>query len=271
MSQTSKTLILSGALLVVVCSVAVAVLNAGASRGKLRTLETSSTPLQLPTQSRGEGKPRNLSLQPEAMKMSRRLGARFGPKSRGTTIATANLKIGTNLQPATIIRRQTDDGESVELVLGNRRLTWTETEGLRIAASSPTASELLLAEQLIFDSPDQFVLAQLRGASYFTVARNVRPVDAGEDYQGPLWTMIRVDEPQQTENARSLSPWRIYYLNTRTGLPDRIEYRLDGQQIRAEFVSWADQNGEKTPAHVTWSNNGQVVMEYRIASISHNN
>jgi hypothetical protein len=182
-------------------------------------------------------------------------------------MATGTLIVGTNQQAATIIRRQTDNGEAVEVVLGNRTLRWRDMEGIE---GSPTASERLLAERLILDSPDQFVLAQLRGASYFTIARNVRPTDAGDDYNGPLWHLVRVDEPPQEESRRPLSTWRIYYLNAQTGLPDRIVYQLHGQNIRTDFVEWSEQNGEKTPARVTWSSGGQMIMEYRTTSISHN-
>ena len=82
--------------------------------------------------------------------------------------------------------------------------------------------------------------------------------------------MVRVDEPKQNETARPLSTWRIYYINSQTGLPDRIEYQLDGQDIRTEFLEWTEQNGENFPLRVTWSIAERVVMEYRTTSITHN-
>ena len=263
MSRKWKTLILSGASLIVVSCATTAILNAGAST------ETLLPAKQIP-QPRSERRIRNLSLQPEALKASRQLGTRFAPKARGSTVATGNLIVGTNEQMITITRRQTDDGESIDLVLGGRTLTWNQTEGVRALTNSPTATERRLAEQLVLDSPDQFVLAQLRGASYFTVARNVRPTDATDGYTGPLWTLVRVDERQQNETARPLSAWRIYYINAQTGLPDRIEYQLDGQDIRAEFLEWTEQQGEKTPSRVRWSSDGTTIMEYRTTTVSHN-
>ena len=263
MSRKWKTLILSGASLIAVSCATTAILNADAAT------ETLSR-TQLPSQPRIGRRIRNLSLQPEAVKVSRNLGARFAPKARGETISAGNLIIRTNEQTATITRRQTDNGESVDVVLGPRTLTWTETEGVRGLPSSPTSIQRRLAEQLVLDSPDQFVLAQLRGASYFTVARNVRPTDATDGYTGPLWTLVRVDEPQQNENARPLSSWRIYYINAQTGLPDRVEYQLDGQDIRTEFLEWTEQNGEKTPSRVRWSSEGATIMEYRTTTVSHN-
>ena len=214
---------------------------------------------------------RNLMLKPEAFSVSRQLGNRFKSASRSVSTAVGTLTIDRKEHPVTLVRRQTDSGEIVEVHIGNRGLKWDHQEGLTEASGRTTDEERLLAERLILDSPDQFVLAQLRGAGYFTVARNVRPTDAGDDYSGPLWNLVRVDEPQQQdENLRALSTWRIYYINVHTGLPDRIEYQLNGQDIRTDFVEWTDQNGELTPVHVRWSSGGQVIMEYTARNVSHN-
>ena len=261
MSRKWKTLILGGASLVVVVSATSVILISASPESPLTTAPV--------TQPGKERRLRNLSLQPEAFKVSRRLGTRFNPKAGGSTITSGTLLVGTEQQTATIIRRQTDDGESVDVVLRGRTLRWNAREGLG-GPSSPTAAERLLAEQLILDSPDQFVLAQLRGASYFVVARNVRPADAGDGYAGPLWTLVRVDEPKQSENAQPLSTWRIYYINAQSGLPDRIEYQVNGEEIRTDFLEWAEQNGENSPSRVTWSIAGRVVMEYQTTSVTHN-
>lgn len=124
-------------------------------------------------------------------------------------------------------------------------------------------------ERLTLDSPDQFVLAQLRGASYFTIARNVRPTEANDGYSGPLWNLVRVDEPQ-TAKMQPLSSWRIYYLNVETGLPDRIEYELNEQPVNVEFLEWSKQGDETTPSLVKWSSNGKSLMELRVTSLSLN-
>ena len=214
---------------------------------------------------------RNLSLKPEAFSVSRRLGDRFKPMSRAVTTALGNVTVGGNQQPLVLVRRQTENGETVEIQIGNRVLNWNGMEGLSALSGALSAAERLMAERLILDSPDQFVLAQLRGASYFTLARNVRPSDALDGYNGPLWNLVRVDEPrQQNENLRALSTWRIYYINVHTGLPDRIEYQLNGQDIRVDFVQWTEQNGQKTPFMVRWSSGAQLLMEYQSTSVSHN-
>ena len=113
------------------------------------------------------------------------------------------------------------------------------------------------------------MLAQLRGATYFTIVRNLRPTDTNDGYAGPLWTLVRVNEPQAAA-ARPLSPWRIYYLNVQTGLPDRVEYELNSQPVTVEFVEWIKQGEETNPSVVKWSSNGQPLMELRITNVSLN-
>jgi hypothetical protein len=169
-----------------------------------------------------------------------------------------------------VTRRQTESGETVDLSFANRALTWNAEEGTKTNGAEATDSDRLLLERLLLDSPDNFVLAQVRGASYFTVAHNVRPTDATDGYDGPLWNLVRVDESPTDEKLRPLSTWRIYYINVRTGLPDRVEYQLNGREIRADFLEWTAQQGEKTTSHIRWSSDGQTIMEYRATSVSLN-
>lgn len=264
MSRVRTRLFLGAAIVLVACVTSIIIIS--------RAAPTTSSALvsEPPAQPDKSQKFRNLSLRPEALAVSRHLGRRFHPTSRASSTAVGKLTIGGKEHPLIVLRRQTDSGESVEVGLGNRSLRWSEREGPKAASGELQQTERLLAERVILDSPDQFVLAQLRGASYFTVARNVRPTDAGDDYNGPLWNIVRVDEPSQPENLRPLSTWRLYYINVQTGLPDRIEYQLNGEDIRTDFTEWTDQNGEKSPSHVTWSSGGQVVMEYRATRVSHN-
>jgi hypothetical protein len=224
-----------------------------------------STP-QLRAAKRG---PRNLSLQPEALRVARQLGKRFSATSRATSVATGILTLSGADQPLIITRHQTETGEQIELQIGSRALTWGDQEGAKAGSDIVGNAERLLLERLALDSPDQFVLAQLRGASYFTLARNVRPSDANDGYAGPVWDLVRVAEPQEKENARLLSPWRIYYLNVQTDLPDRVEYELNGLPITVEFLAWTKHGDETSPTQVKWSSSGQALMEFRATSVSH--
>ena len=262
MSLKWKTLISSGASLIVVSCVTTAILNAGAST------ETLSPAKLVQPQPHSERRIKNLSLQPEAFKMSRRLGARFSAKTQGTTTTTGTLAVANSRQPVTVVRRQTDDGESVDVVLGGRMLTWRNAEGVR-GPSAPTTSERALVEHLIFDSPDQFILAQLRGAAYFTVARNVRAdVDGSDSYNGPLWDLIRVEEPATGDIAQPLSTSRLYYINVQTGLIDKIVSEFDCGTIEAKVLAWVNQDGEKVPSHIIWKRGEETVQEFRLTNVS---
>ena len=261
MSRKWQTCVLCSASIALLCFVTSVILVSRAST------KSSPPPSENQTQTRSPRRLRNLRLQPEAAAMNRRLGNRFRSESASSVLA-GNLTVGSNQQPVTIIRRQTDSGETVELFLTDRNFSWSEAEGVRETKDSATEAERLLVERLVFDSPDQFVLAQLRGAGYQTIVRNLRPVDAGDDYAGPLCTMVRVDDPQTIESASPKSRWRLYYINTQSGLIDRIECEVDGQRVAASILQWTEQNGEKVPSHIRWTTNGQTLMEYQLASFT---
>jgi len=213
---------------------------------------------------------RNLSLQPEAVRINRRLGNRFKSSRGAESTLVGKLTVGTNQQPVTIVRRQTETGEVVEMNLANRRLTWSDADGINAVPGLPTESERLLFERLVLDSADQFVLAQLRGASYYTITRNLRPNDAGENYSGPLWRLVRVTEPRPVEDMSPNSNWRLYYVNEATDLIERIVCERSGQTVEAS-MQWAERNGEQVPSHISWTINGATIMELEVTAFSQNN
>jgi len=265
MSHRSKTVVLCSASLAVVACVTSAILIARASsESSLSLVDQNSSPPKV------NGGRRNLSLQPEALRVSRLLGKRFESSSPRTSILIGNLTIGESRLPLVISRRQTNSGEMVELRLANSIMAWSAEEGMTTTASADAETERLLFERLIFDSPDHFVLAQLRGASYFTVARSVRPPAAPDDYSGPLWTIVRVDERQGDKSLQPRSSWRLYYIDSNTGLIDRIVSSLGEQTIEARIVSWTEQSDEKVPAQITWTIDNREVMSYQATSVSHN-
>ena len=261
MSRRSRTVLCCVALLVIAA--------AGSAFLSTRAAPEKGVALQSSAQSRvGKRGPRNLFLQPEALRVARQLGKRFSATSKGTSVVAGTLTSSGAEQPLTITRRQIENGEQVDLQIGSRALTWNAQDGTKALDSPIGDTERLLTERLTLDSPDNFVLAQLRGASYLTIARNVRPAGANDGYAGPLWDLVRVLEPQEKDGARPLSPWRIYYLNVQTNLPDRLEYELNGQPITVEFLEWTKQGEETSPSRVKWSTNGQTLMEFRASSLS---
>jgi hypothetical protein len=215
-------------------------------------------------------RPRNLSLQPEAFNMGRRLGQRFSPGKRERSILVGTVAIGSERRIVQTTRTQTDNGEQVEIKLAGSldSLTWDAAQGALSLTRRATGGDRELIERFVFDSPDQFVLAQLRGAGYYTVARNVRADGSGENYSGALWNVVRVDDSETDETKRPQSRWRLYYVNAATGLIDRIVSDIQGQRIIAEFT-WAEILGEKVPAQITWTRQGQPLMQYELTSFAH--
>lgn len=216
---------------------------------------------------------RNLSLQPEALKLSRTLGQRFMNSHREVSVLSGTLTIGTDRQPIQIHRQQNDRGEKVEVAIGGRSssLSWSNEEGAKSSDRNASESERVLIERLTLDSVDQFVLAQLRGASYYTVARNVMPAEAGgaDDYKGPVWDIIRVDDPEVDVQKQPVSKWRLYYVNTQTSLIDKVISEVHGERIETNFADWTDEGGEKFPTRITWTRLGQPIMELTLTNFAH--
>lgn len=216
---------------------------------------------------------RNLSLQPEALKLSRNLGQRFTNSRSEVSVLIGTLVVGTDRQPIRIQRQQNDRGERVEVAIGGRpdSLSWSNEEGAKSSDRTASESERVLIERLTFDSVDQFVLAQLRGASYYTVARNVMPAEVGgaDDYRGPVWDIVRVDDPETDAPKQPFSKWRLYYINTQTGLIDKVISEVHGERIETNFADWTADGGEKFPARITWTRVGQPIMELTLTNIAH--
>lgn len=269
MSSQTRKLVVAATLLTLLILV-VAVISA--RNLSARKVKKASVPPQVAAIRINESdgpRARNLALQPEAFNMSRRLGRRFASEARGQSVATGNLIIGSQRHAIQVIRSQKDDGELVEIHRGSgEKLGWDTRNGATSGNRRASELERELIERVVCDSPDQFVLAQLRGASYYTVARNVRPDDAGNNYNGPTWTVIRITDPEIDESRKPLSRWRLYYLNTRTGLIDRVVSELHSQEVVAEF-SWTEVGGESVPSRVVWKRGGQVLMRFDLGGFSH--
>jgi hypothetical protein len=254
---------------------ALAALVAGAWAIGSRAVATGSAPAPASASAQGKSSRRpparrNLSMQPEAVRAARRLGGRFAPDSRERSVLVGAVTLGAERRNVRVERSQTDDGEGVSIDVegSQRRLTWDAGQGAR-ASGEPAADDRDLIERLALDSPDQFVLAQLRGASYYTVARAVRPEGAGDDYAGPLWDIVRVDEANRDADRLSRSPWRLYYVNTRTGLIDKVVSEVAGERVEAALGGWTNAAGEQFPEEISWTRKGQVIMRFNLTNFSH--
>jgi hypothetical protein len=230
--------------------------------------KTTSSPTNLQSSARGTS--RNLSLQPEAFKLSRRLGYRFkSGESSATMVGT--LTTGGTERSVNITRRQVPAGEDVIVGIAGEAgtLAWNDVAGAQAIGTQLNEAQQTMLERVALDNPDQFVLAQLRGASYYTVARNVRSDVGGSDnYNSPLWDVVRVDEPQ-TQGARRLTAnSRLYYINVQTGLIDKIASESNGETIEADVLEWSEQTGNKFPSHILWKRGNETVQEFRLTSVS---
>lgn len=216
-----------------------------------------------------------LARQPEVFKLRRIIGQRLTGHKRVMSVMIGRLTTGTDEQRVRILRRQDDGGESVEVTIGSNGspLTWSAAEGAKSSANDLSDNERAIIERLTLDSPDQFVLAQLRGAGYYTVGHNVRPAETGgsDDYRGPTWDIVRVSEPATDAQHTRTGRWRLYYLNTTTGLIDRIVSEEGGETLTAQLSEWTEVQGEKVPSQIIWSKQGQVVMQFALTNLSHNN
>jgi hypothetical protein len=213
---------------------------------------------------------RNISLQPAALGLGRRLGRRFLSAGREVSVMTGTLTVGSDRRPVVVRRVQDEGGERVEVVIAGRTqdLTWEAGRGVLASGRPADAEEAMLAERIALDGPDQFVLAQLRGASYAVVARRVRSDEGGaESYAGPLHDVVRVGEPGRVEGAPPA--WRLYYVNAATGLLDKVVSEEGGERVEAALSGWAEHAGEWQPSRVVWSRRGQVFMELAVTSAAH--
>lgn len=239
------------------------------SRGKFKVTSATLTPrarLLAPTGGLAINNLFNrLSLQPEADRFRRRLGQRFAAVGRERAVSAGVLTLGKDESHITIYRTQSDQGELVEIAMDSEtpNLTWSPTAGVQAPnQNEPSGDERAMTERLALDSPDEFIHAQLRMASYYTIARNVMPADAGgsDTYDGPVWDIVRVTEPSGTGGI-PLSPVRHYFFNSSTGLLEKVVSNEEGRKtVVAVLSDWSNVNGEMVPMHIEWSIDGEVVM-----------
>lgn len=253
-------------------SVALAVVFIAYARPVAKSSSTQDLPQSTATTASLAGPGANsLALQPEALKLSRRVRAKsFDPEKPRMVVIDGVLATATDRRNVQIVRTQNGSGEHVEVLMSGTAtpLAWDATSGARTSTGTLSAADRALLERFTFDGADQFILAQLRGASYSVVARDVRPDDAPEDYAGPLWDVVRIDDPEPDQQKQPLSRWRLYYVSTLTGLIDKISYDSQGDRIEARLSDWADHNGEKLPSTITWTSHDKPLATFNVTNVS---
>ncbi len=206
-----------------------------------------------------------LALQPEANRMRRRLGNRFLTQGNSISTLVGTLTTGGQSQMVRIVRGYGENGESISIErTGNLpSMSWNDNTGALVNGAKATGETRLMIERLALDSADQFVLAQLRGASYRTIARNARPAEAGDSdsYRGPVWDLISIGEPKRLADKAPTSASRQYYVNTSTGLVDRVLSQENGQTVTAELSGWTQVGNERFATKIVWQQGSQKLME----------
>ena len=263
MFRTRQTFLLTTILLIIGCAASAFLITRASNKAPNIPIETQ------PQTSKGR---RNLSLRPETMRVSRKLGNRFAATRRDSSVLSGTLLTNKGQTAITITRNQSDAGEAVEIALTNEPgiLTWNQIDGAKSSVTTLNEEQRLLIERLVFDSADYFVLTQLRGASYQAVARNVRPDEAefSADYKGPLWDIVRVDDPQKDPQKKPVSSWRLFYINSKTDLIDKIVFEQRGERIEATLSDWTVVAGEQVPSHVTWITGTKTLMELSLTNFT---
>jgi hypothetical protein len=256
------------ALLCLALSIAVYIVSARPTSHSPHTQEVSSQSTTRASDDRESG---NLSVQPEAVKLSRRVrGGRFDATKPRSVVMYGVLTTANDKRNVQITRYQTGAGEHVEVSVADAKatLSWDSASGAHSSAATLDLNDRRLLERLTLDSADQFIFAQLRGASYYTVAHNVRPDGAPDNTSGPIWDVVRIDEPAQDDGKQPLSRWRLFYLNTATGLIDKIAYDSQGDRTEVNLADWTDQHGEKFPSTISWTSQGQTLLTFNLTTVS---
>ena len=130
----------------------------------------------------------------------------------------------------------------------------------------------ILVIWLGYGSLSEFIQAQLRGASYYSVARNVQPSGAAGsvDYKGSVWNVVRITEPVYiSQAAKPQSSLRLYFINAVNGMIDKVISQENGETITAELFSWDNRDNEVVPSRIVWKRDHQVIMEFLLASVTH--
>lgn len=241
-------------------------LAALAARQNAQDIQSPSEPRELSTIGPAPATSRfpQLSLQPEAAKLSIRLGQRFIGSEPCVSVLIGEITAGETRTPIRVVRKQDKRGESVEISTNGRAFVWSTSHGTS-AETSVSEFDRSLMERLVFDSADAFVLAQLRGASYQVVGKNVRADIGGADnYNGPLWTVVRVSYARSDSEAKPESVARSYYIDSRTGLVDRVISEVRGEEVQAILDGWTTEEGETFPSLIRWSIAGRQIMEFKV-------
>lgn len=99
----------------------------------------------------------NFALEPEAVKLSRRVRAKdFDPKKPRTVVVDGVLTTATDRRNVQIVRTQNNSGEHVDVSLTGTAtiFAWDASSGARASAGTLSTADRSLVERFTFDGAD---------------------------------------------------------------------------------------------------------------------
>ena len=197
------------------------------------------------------------------------LGNRFESPAQGRSIMTATFtRSKGEPRQFTIIRELPDKLRIEETGLTTQ---WTiGHDGNRpwARAGSPSAEDLRLIETIMRDSMEHFIAGQARGDATFHLGDMFRADDgSNENYTGPFHDILRVDDAFETPEGTKTRP-TLFYLNSRTGLLEKIVYEREEGKIEVQFGEWITIANQKTPGRIIWKENGSVTNQLVITQVA---
>lgn len=197
------------------------------------------------------------------------LGDRFESPGRARSILTGAFVRhvgGTQVSAPMVLLREFPDKVRFEVqtasglrVLGHDgRQSWSQD-------SSISREDAALVEELVTDSVEHFITGQATGDATFHLGDMFRLNDSSDaEYAGPFYDILRVDDTFRNSSGLRARP-TLFYLNSRTGLPERIVYELPGEgattRVEVEFGEWFTVAGQKLPRRTAWKKGGALVGE----------
>ena len=195
------------------------------------------------------------------------LGNRFESPAQGRSIVTATLTRSKGEPRQFTITRELPDKVRIEELTTQ----WTiGHDGNRPWARAGSLSEedLRLIETLVRDSVEHFIAGQARGDATFHLGDMFRADDgSNQNYDGPFHDILRVDDAFETAEGTKTRP-TLFYLNSRTGLLEKIVYERGEGKIEVEFGEWLTITSQKTPGRITWKENGSVTNQLVITQLA---
>jgi hypothetical protein len=178
-------------------------------------------------------------------------------RSRGATTETVQVTI--TREPQDRLRYEERSGVSVRTLGSDGKNFWSS------AGATPSSEETALIEALVRDTIEHFISGQVAGDALRVLGNRYR-LDDGSDpkYTGPYYDILNVADTLQIgdqKNQRST----LYYLNSETGLPERIVYEPKADaRVEVEFSAWRILAGQQIPARIVRRENGVLTEELTV-------